>query len=699
MNGQFGSVHDLSDSDRLRLLAVRIMDQDGDVKGSGLLYVTHGCSMAFVLTAAHVVRNIPEKDIVVVECQTDKLDEKNSDKSIYSFEVEGSRIAVDPNYGRDDVRDVGPDEIRKFDAAVIPLELDPVRHAWMENRDEVCFLPDKTELMNQKVTGIGYPAYRQKKELISEDVCEVPAIDDAWDEANPDKAYCSQYTACKHTTSWKLELDITDFKSKEEDGGWSGCILVLSHQKPFVLAGVVLERYPDGKGKVIKGADMHHIRLLLEQELRKSIGPEAQVRVFTGAQAQHCEPAPDDPVIKMVPTRQEKASFFIEESFDPFIREIMPRIKAGTTLFLYGPAGCGKSEVARAMPKLYKSDTQSFTIEFCTSESSDEEHMKATILATETITGKSFLGGTVAERDAEFKRRLEILRPKASHGNSGVKWIIVDNFYHPNKRMSELLQESSYKQFTSLGNIVIFTTRYNPDAGGNCFEVPPLFNAWRAHRRAVRRQMSDLAKVSIRKQHFKKCYTLTGGNLLLADWTRKTLRWVEMKDILKAMKTGNFPAETFFGEIVDDRSRSERPLKDLVHDLYNTGCLEPEAQNVLALLQFVGRNGYSCKGFSQLLNQNQRTLLGRLANTGWCMVKDRKITMDPALKLTCRVRNLMPDQAELRELLEKMHSAYLDPRKKAHHSAIRAYYKAAKKAVPALFDADMLQWNREICDM
>lgn len=272
MNGQFLSVDCLSPSDKLRLLSVRIMKEKNDereVLGSGLLYIIHGHDKAYVLTAAHIMDNVADGDIILVECQCDKGDETNPIEDKYLFEVDCSKVIVHGEYKNGNDSTINEDKQRAFDAAIIPLKLDERKLSWLSKREEVLFPPDKIELKDQYVTGFGYPEYKQDSIEKEDGTYRVRAIYDACVEVKPDKAYCSSYPDGVHITTWKLELDVTDHESKEEEGGWSGSILVFRDRLPFVLAGIVLERFPGGKGRETLGADMYNLRELLAGRLKE----------------------------------------------------------------------------------------------------------------------------------------------------------------------------------------------------------------------------------------------------------------------------------------------------------------------------------------------------------------------------------------------------------------------------------------------
>lgn len=661
----------------LKRLSVRIMDKECKHMGSGVLY-KHDEQNVFVLTAAHVVNGFAKDEEFLVECQPDKGEEHGEMRDKYTFCVKGA--AVRSYY---EPKTFPTKTYHENDAAVIKLDIHG--RDWIANRKEAKFPPAGLPLLGNPVAGYGYP---KGKSLAKGS--EVEIISSASEPTQ--NAICQSYTDSNHRVEWNLGISVSDPYSDDETAGWSGCTLFLTDTEPMVMAGSAFAIYPRYDFKLFRGADMHYFRNLLKT------GFDIAVNECTCAELKQAGVAVDSTCNEPEPSPSE-ASFCIRGAFDDFIDEVAGVVKDGYKLLvLYGPAGCGKTEVARAISERLAIDNVSYTIPFCPSVEPDGDDMKASILAASTITGAPFHGGSEKEREEEFERRLKILSTKEEGGQRirVPRWIIIDDFYHPKKEFRELLTASSFNKLKGLGVYLICTTRYNPDVGRNFFEVPPLFSTWKQHRSALRKQISNLSKVTIRKQQFKKCYTLTGGNLLLADWTRKTLVWVDMKDILKVMKTGDCSEEVYFPPIMDERNKFRSPLKKHIYDLYDLDCLDDD-KHVLALLQFIGQEGWNRNHFFRLMKKEQKERIVSLCRNGWCMIRNQKISVDPALKLTCRVRRLTPDQQELKELLGKMYNAYAGSKSTEHYSAIRAYYKAVRKAVPALFDDEMLQWHSEIC--
>ena len=94
-----------------------------------------------------------------------------------------------------------------------------------------------------------------------------------------------------------------------------------------------------------------------------------------------------------------------------------------------------------------------------------------------------------------------------------------------------------------MNNFLVCTTRC-PARGNNRYEIPYLYENEDKHNCALLERMQYIAEgATITEKQFKEYLSLTGGNLLLADWTAKTLKWIDMDGVLYSLRTGDFSKE------------------------------------------------------------------------------------------------------------------------------------------------------------
>lgn len=659
--------------DNLKRLSVRIMDSELKHLGSGLLY-RHDENNVFALTACHVVNRFGQDDEFLVECQPNEGEESLELREKYTFRVKGS-----------DVRsyyapDTFPEKTyRENDAAVIKLDVEG--RDWLTERKQVMFPLKDMDMAELPMAGYGYPKGKNSKneEVISSS-CE-----------RTKEAICCEHIRGNHRIEWELGISVSDPYSDDETGGWSGCVLVLAETEPMVLAGSAFAIYSGYKFGKFRGADLHYHRKLLETEF----GITVNEWVF-----EEEDLVEENPVgfCDGLDPSLDNASFYIAGSRDTFIDMLISKAVPNKPMILCGPVGCGKSEVARAIADRYEIGGISYTIPYRLSNRPGEENMMASVLAA-SIGGKIFRGGNRTERMLAFKKRIEFLScPRSNGSEMYAKWIIVDGLFHPRKSLDDLLREKSFNRLREMNNFLVCTTRC-PARGNNRYEIPYLYENEDKHNCALLERMQYIAEgATITEKQFKEYLSLTGGNLLLADWTAKTLKWIDMDGVLYSLRTGDFSKENYWPNIYDDRTGKEAPLNVHICDLYDENQLEVEVQRTLPLLQFAEEKAITRRIFKILppeVKKHADTLysagLFHLKETEYLGAK-KSYYLDPVFKLACRCKGLSPDSGDLKALLSNMHHFYQTPESSDYRAVIEAYFNAAS----SYFDDEMRQWHNEI---
>lgn len=184
----------------------------------------------------------------------------------------------------------------------------------------------------------------------------------------------------------------------------------------------------------------------------------ARADTASAAAPEHRLPAPPHP-----------AAAFVEGIRERELREMDRLLQQRHSLFLYGPAGVGKTQLALKYAAKYAPRRGVYFLRYRLPPDPEGEAMRETILRAE-FSGYQFTGRDTRRHDEEYRQRLRLLQEEYRGA-----LLIIDGFDWPGKTLEDLRAEESFRDLARSGPALLFTTRFPVEQPA--MEVGPLSEA------------------------------------------------------------------------------------------------------------------------------------------------------------------------------------------------------------------------------
>lgn len=337
------------------------------------------------------------------------------------------------------------------------------------------------------------------------------------------------------------------------------------------------------------------------------------------------------------------SNFFITGSRDDMIGDIEMMMRAGEPVYLWGPGGVGKSQVARLaawkFTKQYNLKKGPFSITYTPSPYEGEKAMVATILNA-PIGGKSFIHPDPDAREREYNQRMELLEAffKEDHNRAVV---ILEDFQLPNHELEDLKGiKQDFPKIVSIIPHLLVTTRYSCDTQATtCVKALPREQLVRQILRYARRCELEAADSEC-VESLRKLMELVDCSPIMAFWLAETMSkdvCLHPSDLLYALRTGDFDTIDW-PNIRDGRSDFRGSLPEHICRLYDISHLEPAARQVLAFASLIPERGLMGRLFANAVPREFGSVISNLVYNSWLCDSGMRLSIYPVAGLACRGR-------------------------------------------------------------
>lgn len=342
----------------------------------------------------------------------------------------------------------------------------------------------------------------------------------------------------------------------------------------------------------------------------------------------------------LLPSVPNPSDHFIHGSRDEDIarlKKILNRQGSNQMLFISGVGGIGKTELAIQLAWYCKPPKGAYFLRYVGPQTDKDGHVTEGMMAT--ILNAEFSGherNVHTDKQAEYQIRKDFLKKEYKGA-----LLVVDNFDCQGQRLGELRTEQSYRDLTTSGIQVIFTTRYDLDKAPG-YKIEPISED---HLLALMR--SNFAENYATESELRELIRLVENHTLAVILMAKTLKegnsLITAEDIRKLLTNGPDPSFKFPLVESDQNGIFVRDtLFGHLQKLLNPASLNPKEKAVLGCLMLLPKQGIHLPHFIKSLTRNnamyQNDVFNALHAKGWVNIdrEAQRIKMNPVLCCICR---------------------------------------------------------------
>lgn len=377
---------------------------------------------------------------------------------------------------------------------------------------------------------------------------------------------------------------------------------------------------------------------------------------------------PKVPLLQL-PAPDERSRFFIENSRDQLIDDLLPNLTPNNPIFICGPGGIGKTQVAQELARKYKFENGPFCIKYRPSEYPKEDALVASILSTP-------FGGVIC-RETDPDKRKAAYQDRKNYIQSSLKGavFVVDDFHLFGLNIDDLRREQAYRDdLTRLGICLIITTRFcsNRQFGVHVTKLPEemLTDQIRKH----------CDNDSLEDHWLKALVNLVECNSMMIFLIAETISkgFLDPKDLYDAMYTGDFSGLNL-PMVTDGRTGCVATIRDHMNKLYDITKLDEDSLQVLAIAVPVEDRQIDGNLFFTALPEHLQPKFNSLLDGSWFCRNSGLIKIYPVARLVCRDQ-ITPSPDMLRVFLANLEKRFSNGKISSCQSAhIMQYFASAQK--------------------